>query len=341
MKFTVLFIMFCCLFFPGFNVVRAEKVAAFSDFIKPDMFLIKDGRFYVTEDAVIFIYSLKDFKLQKKFGREGEGPQEFFINWNRANDMIVISIDNDLLVVNSWGKLSYFTKEGKYLRERRIPANVGQWFGCLGDRFVGRKYLRENDGLQYHGIVLYDSRFNKIRFIYKHVHGVQWRLKKPFNPLTIDQAFFEIADNKIFVIDGDRTSVHVFDREGNKLFTVTNPDKPVVFSEQDKKEKIKSYRYNKTWSRVYEARKSLYRWPAYWPLLRWFYLDPAEKRIYLQTYEAKEDKLKYIVYDFNGRFIKRCWLPYLGGMLFNAGKYYQLRDNEKEETWELHVNTVN
>lgn len=328
----LLVVLFFCL-----GPLRAEKIAVFKDFVKPDMYLIDDGRLYVTEDAVIFIYSLQDFKLQKKFGRQGEGPGEFFINWSRANDMIVISTANNQLIVNSWGKLSYFAKDGKYLRERRIPANVGQWFNCLGERFVGRKYIREKDGLQYHGIVLYDADFNKVRFVYKHVHGVQWRLKKPFNPLTVDQAFFEIADNKIFVIDGARTAVRIFDQEGKKLFTAANPDKPVVFNEQDKKEKIASYKYNKTWKRIYETRKPLFRWPSYWPPLRWFFLDPADKKIYLQTYEAREDKLKYIVYDFSGRFLNKCLLPYRGRMLFNGGRFYQLLENEENETWELYV----
>jgi hypothetical protein len=325
----------------GFSVVQAEKLATFSNFVYPDMFLIHEGRLYITEDAVIFIYSLKDSNLQKKFGREGEGPQEFFINWNRANDMILISIHDHQLVVNSWGKLSYFTKDGQYIRERRIPANVGQWFGCLGNGFVGRKYFRDSDGIQHHGIVLYDPDFNKIRDIYRHVHGVQWRLKKPFNPLTVDQADFLIADNKIFVIDGSRTAVYVFNREGKQLFTVTNPDKPVPFDEEDKKAEIESYKYNKTWNRVYETRKNLFQWPSYWPPLRTFFLDPTDKKIYLQTYEAKEDKLKYIVYDFSGRLIKKILLPYQGRMVFDHGRFYQLLENEETETWELHMNKVN
>ncbi len=325
----------------GFSAVQAEKLATFSDFVYPDMFLIHEGRLYITEDAVIFIYSLKDFNLQKKFGREGEGPQEFFINWNRGYDMILIRIHDNQLVVNSWGKLSYFTKDGKYLRERRTPANVGQWFGCLGSGFVGRKSSRDNDGIQHHGIVLYDADFNKICDIYRHVHGLQLRSKKPFNPLTVDKADFLIADNKIFVIDGDRTAVYVFTQEGKQLFTVTNPDKPVPFDEEDKKAEIESYKYNKLWSRLYETRKNLFQWPSYWPPLRTFFLDPTDKKIYLQTYEVKEDKLKYIVYDFSGRLIKKIPLPYRGRMVFYGGRFYQLLENEETETWELHVNKVN
>ncbi len=57
--------------------------------------------------------------------------------------------------------------------------------------------------------------------------------------------------------------------------------------------------------------------------------------------EAKEDKLKYIVYDFSGRFIKKILLPYQGRMVFDGGRFYQLLENEETETWELHVNKVN
>jgi hypothetical protein len=54
----------------------------------------------------------------------------------------------------------------------------------------------------------------------------------------------------------------------------------------------------------------------------------------------KPKKIKYIVYDFNGRYIKKCPLPYQGRMVFNGGKFYRLLENEQTETWELHVNDI-
>jgi uncharacterized protein YlbG (UPF0298 family) len=68
----------------------------------------------VTQEATVFIYSLKDFKLVKKFGKAGEGPREF-----RILPQLPLNIDarTDQIIVNSFGKVSYFTKQGEFIKE--------------------------------------------------------------------------------------------------------------------------------------------------------------------------------------------------------------------------------
>ena len=56
------------------------KVIPMPDLMKPQLILLDKTQMYITEDTSIFIYSLKDFKLIKKFGKRGEGPQEFIVN---------------------------------------------------------------------------------------------------------------------------------------------------------------------------------------------------------------------------------------------------------------------
>ena len=53
-----------------FTFVHAKKIATLEELIKPDIMFIGDDRMYITEGASIYIYSLKDYKLIKKFGKE-------------------------------------------------------------------------------------------------------------------------------------------------------------------------------------------------------------------------------------------------------------------------------
>lgn len=115
-------LLFCISASPAYT----EKPAEFPDIVNPDNFIISGNRLYISEDAVISIYSGKDFSLVKRFGTEGEGPKEFFINRARGWDMLQIFIDNNRLVVNSSGvKFTYHTLDGEYIKETRIRLGNG------------------------------------------------------------------------------------------------------------------------------------------------------------------------------------------------------------------------
>ena len=57
-------------------VLFAEEVTLLEIF-NPSSIKVDDQNIYIAQGENIFIYSAKDFKLIKKFGRLGEGPQEF------------------------------------------------------------------------------------------------------------------------------------------------------------------------------------------------------------------------------------------------------------------------
>lgn len=44
--------------------------------LKPEMIRVLDDELFVVEGAAVWIYSLKDLKLKRKIGRQGEGPGE-------------------------------------------------------------------------------------------------------------------------------------------------------------------------------------------------------------------------------------------------------------------------
>jgi hypothetical protein len=318
------------------NFSFAGKVATFTEFVNPYSILIDGDRLYISEGVTVFIYSLKDYRLVKKFGREGEGPGEVLLRRRVGNTEITLSADNQYLIVNTSGKVIYFTKDGEFVKEKRIET-TGRWLAPLGDCFVGRKFTQEPDGL-YHSIVIYDSNLKKIKEIYRHIHGFQGARKK-FNPLTVEQADFNISDDKIFVIDGARTKIIVYNKKGEPLFTITPKDEMVPFTEEDKKSMVEGYKRNPFWKRFYERRKDLFKFPKFYPPIRWFFLDPIDKKIYLKTQKIEKGKRKWLVFDFSGTFIKQLFLPQ-GFLRFYNGKYYCFVENEEEEVWELFVERV-
>ena len=57
-----------------------EKTAVLPELQRPNMVLADSKQLYVADGASVLIYSLKDLKLRKKFGRKGEGPGEFKVS---------------------------------------------------------------------------------------------------------------------------------------------------------------------------------------------------------------------------------------------------------------------
>jgi hypothetical protein len=323
------------------NVFFAAKVAVLPEVLHPYGFRVDGDRFFVTQGITIFIYSTKDYKLIKQFGKEGEGPGEILLDRRTGNDEIGISIRPDYLIVNSVFKVLYFTKDGNYVKEYKIAETGGRMVEPLGNQFVGKTF-HNKEGVIYHGVAIYDANLEKVKEIYHHKHGWQGS-KMEFNPLTIEQAAFEICDDKIFVLDGDRTMIIVFNSKGEKLFTITHNDEMVKFTDKHKEEIVQNYRFNPSWKAYYEMKKRFFMFPEYFPPIRWYYIDPLEKKVYLETEKVENQKRRYIVYDFKGKLIKKVMLTceqvnILGKLTaFHGGKCYQLFENEDTDKCELFI----
>ncbi|MFC2146666.1 hypothetical protein ACFLRT_04815 [Acidobacteriota bacterium] len=79
----------------------ADKVIPLANLSRPTAVEVSKDNAYIVDGIHVYIYSLTDFKLKKKFGRIGEGPQEF-------KSWILLYVKPDHIFINSPNKISYF-----------------------------------------------------------------------------------------------------------------------------------------------------------------------------------------------------------------------------------------
>jgi hypothetical protein len=317
----------------------AKKVTTLTEIMKPVNIQADSTRLYVIEGASIFIYSLKDYQLLKKFGKEGEGPGEFVINPRLPNSL---DVSTDDIIVNSMGKLSYFSKDGTFKREIKCTI-TSLLFQPMGDQLIGMGQVLDSEKL-YNTVNFYDSNLKKIKEIYRADTG----LKGPGKGIEALQKvfWFQYYDNKIFLPGEDDAAVDAFDKNMNKLFTLRVEVKKQKVTDEFKNEFVD---YLKTSSRtkdIYELLLKPVRFPDSFPTIQFFF--GADNILYVLTWIRENDKYQFHTFDMKGKFLKKLWIPlvfqsYLEPfpLTVNNGKLYQVIENMDEETWELHVSEIN
>lgn len=312
----------------------AKKVATLEGLMRPDAIAIGNDRFYATEGVSIFIYSMKDFSLLKKFGKQGEGPREFKAS-PFGTPMVVMPYD-DKIYVSSSAKLSLFTKDGKYIEEYKInPFTViipfkdkYMYTGTTGDQ--SETLLTVN---------LYDKNFKKLKELY--VSDFQVGQNASFNyPLT-NFAFVPYKDRIYLAAGKDGFAIDVFDEEGKKLYRIKKDYAPVKLHEQYKEKTINWYKNHPNFKQFWEYFKTRIKFKSEYPAIR--DMIPLDDRIYVLTYKMKGELTECIILDLKGNELKRAYVlaPEQIGMDFypkytiHNKAFYTLLENEDEETWEL------
>ena len=324
------------------GLLLTAKVIPMPDLVKPFRIRVDTDKIYVGEGATIYIYSAKDFKLLTTFGRAGEGPREFKLY---PEESAYFDVQSDKIAAASIGKLSFFTKEGKFIDEKKlVGGGPQQFYRIMGDKLVGEKLLQDKDML-YKSVSIYDWDLNKIREIFRFKYYIQRR--RQYNPIGRGMYIhnFYVFHNKIFIGgEIDSGAIHVFDANGKRLYTVKPELDKVKFTQADKKGYIESFTSNAEYIRIYERIKHRFKYPQYFPL--WENFVVADNKIYIQTYKRNDADThnEFLILNIQGEPVKRVWLPMDEYFDFNPCPYtiannnlYQFVENEDTEMWELHI----
>jgi hypothetical protein len=312
--------------------IHGEKVAVIGEVLKPATISVDDTQFYVTEGALIFIYSLKDYTLVKKFGKEGQGPQEFAVVPQLP---IALNVNHKNIIVNSLFKISYFTKNGSFIKEIKTKATRSFIFVPLKEGFVGMSQIFP-EGVVYNIVNIFDAELNR---------GVEIARMKVGNPekkivLLKQTLAYQTHDNKIFVTGEKGFVINVFDHTGEKLYSITQEYERIKFAPKFEKEIREAFK--KQDALQYEYLKNKLEFPDYFPPISSFFID--NNKVYAGTYNLQGDTLEFYIFSLKGKLLKKQFVTFsfIEGSLqpypltMKNGKLYQLIENEEEE-WELHV----
>jgi hypothetical protein len=334
----------------------AKRVGVLDGLLKPSIIDIHKDLLYIMDTEKVRVYSLMDLKLINSFGKKGEGPGEYKII---VQIPLRLQAHQDLLLVESYDKLLYFTLDGKYLREMRKPFILGM-FTQIGTNLIARRVLQPQDGTpSISSVKIYNQNLEEVKELYRQPfiqQGVGLNLKID---LSQDFLLYSVYDNKIFVDESRKGFViEVFDFTGKKLYEINNPYDKIPITNTVKARLIKDVEmdphiqrqmklFGATWKEL--SKNFQFIFPDHYPPIRTMNID--NHRIYVKTFKKKADKEEYIIMDLKGKVLKKAFVPqtakpWIMSMLMGIrletiynGKVYYVQENEDEE-WELLVQAI-
>jgi hypothetical protein len=332
-------------------IVFAGEIVPLPEIFNPEMLEVDGDELFVTQETTVLIYSLEDYKLKKKFGRKGQGPGDFqSFKWYlaRAKD-IDLTILPDTIFVGSMLKASYFSREGNFIKEKRLRevmmtvniAPLGKGFAARGIKSERDEMKKGKPGLYYTFNIL-DKEGYKIKELcrYHFPYGVAKKIPE-----------YHVTGNRIFISGKDGLVIDVYDEQGNLEKTIKKDYKKVEFAREDKQKIIKWYQEDPYYRKYFVPNKR--RWnllqddiekAKYFPEFHIFLI--SDGKLFLQTYRIKDGKTEFLVFDLEGKFLKTLYLPlvykdFTIPHLYTIGKGKLYRLVEKaDENYMLHITGI-
>lgn len=311
-----------------------NKVIPLPDLLNPESISIDKTQMYITEKSNVYIYSLGDFKLLKKFGKAGSGPKEFLVS---GQAQLFLNSQGKDLVISSQLKVSIYNKKGEYIKENRVTALFSSFFRPFQGKFVGTKLVVENN-IMYFTVDIFDKNFNQVKRLFKQKHFFQQG--KKMNPVGRLPLFF-IYKNKVYV-ENATGNIHVFDTTGKEVKIISPKFKPVPLTKAHKTQVINFFKNDPQIKQYWNLFKDNLEFPKYFPNLRQTIV--SDGLIYMQTWRVEDGKSEIIIYDIDGNSVKNLMisLPDVELMSRNPiavhqNKIYQIVENIDEEQWELNI----
>lgn len=337
-------------FLPLLSFASTSTVARFPQLGNPKNLIVDGNQVIITDYPYIYIYSLEDYSLLKKFGSRGMGPGEFYIDKEdlslKATGLLTV-VHSDRIVVSSMGRLSFFNRSGEFLE--MISKN--RYGGArklipLGSRFVGFQVDRGKGDKLSAVLSRYDENLKKGKEMFRCDFWVpRIRGDIHFFRRTADSILFKVYDNTLFTAEGgaDKFLIDVFDSNGKKRYSIQRDYEKIKVTEGFIKKVHNYFRFK--FKRGLEPNLKRTKFPDYFPAIRHFTV--SDKKIYVITHKKSGDNSEIIVLDLPGNLLKKVMVPvkeknveYLYPYSIHGGKLYQIVENEETEEWELHVTEI-
>lgn len=322
----------------------AANRGSFPELINPERILVDGGKIFITEGINVFIYSLKDLKLVKKFGKEGEGPQEFKRFPAPWLPSLRVFLKPDQLFINSLGKISFFTRDGKFVKEKKTK-NIWHVFIPFENKYIVFALIRE-DKIMYFTYSLYNSDFILEKEVYRELNPEQDGKKMdPIVMSSIKEIFFRYENKGRFFLPSFDGIIHIFDIKGNEIGTINPAYSKVPVTSELVQEFDDFFKKDIRFKQIYAFERKRLVYPKYLPLLKDYRV--ADGKVYVIDNKKENEKYESFIFNLDGKLLKKVWLPLVDQDILavypftiTGGKIFQLVENEDEEEWELHVSEI-
>jgi hypothetical protein len=319
--------------------------------MKPSSINVYGDELYILESGVILVYSLKDLKLIRKFGRKGDGPGELQVIPTYSNKLTAYP---QYILVETFARLIYFSKDGTLQKEIKKKSPFYFKTIPIGNNFVINKF-KQDQKVFYNCLSLFDAEMNEIKEIYSQEHFQQGAVPAIKLDMLLEIALFEVVDDKIFVEESPKGFIiQVYDSKGNKLYRIEKEYEKVKVTDAYENEMMERFKEDPSIKAQggYEQIKNIFkpRFPKIFPAIQGLYV--SNKKIYVQTYKVKKNKEEYVIMDLKGNIIKRVYIHKFDNVTLmgkiqgtklhtiHNDKLYYLLESEDEEEWELHIEEI-
>jgi hypothetical protein len=324
-------ILFFAVFFMVIFSLFAEKMASFSNIFNPKMFFVDENKLYIADQYSVFIFSTADYKLLYQLGRKGEGPGEFLSTPG-------FQVLKDRILIHERNKFVFFSKDGKFIEEKRSPSISFRNIAFLGKNFIAMNMDIDEKNRTGLNISLFNLEFKKIKILNEGEKINLFSRKKKKYSLIGTLIDFRLMDSRIYIVDGRKGfHIEVYSYQGIKLFEIYKDIKRIMTRDIHKERRYKEIQNIPAVRRrgLDSVKKTSY-FPEYLPEILDFFV--SDGRLYVKTYVIKEAKEEFKVLDTKGNLIKTLYLPQAQKNLyaFYKNRFYYLEDNMEREEWDLY-----
>jgi hypothetical protein len=305
------------------------------EILKPDVIKVDESQVYIVEGIKIYIYAKNDLSLKKIFGKSGTQKDKFRLN-DRGRKKVVIDVQSDVVLVNSYERISFFSKDGSFLKMREAIAQT-DYYQKAGNKLVATNFFWEkNHTHATESIILCDDKLKPLGNLYKTSSGCgrQLRLmrgKKAKYNLFQEYFDFKVRGNHIYIADSSKgLFISVFDLEGNKEYDINNPYEQIRIPKEEKEKREEEVKGESIWK--YREYLELIC-PKYYPAFKEFWV--AGNFIYVNTYQKQGNKQKIMILDLKGKLVREVYVPNVKHADLFDNQFFYLRQNRDQE-WELY-----
>jgi len=337
-----------------FSVSVFPKKMVLPQLNKPDSIQVKNQRIYITENEKIFIYSLPDLKPVKTFGRAGQGPQELQLYQNsmKYREKICITIFKNQIWVGSLRKMSCFSKNGDFIREKRLTDPLAIAMAPLGNHYIGVSMDREGFAQWTYSFNIYNSFGRKVKTLCSHkksMHAGQ------VNKVGIGYVFIDrltkgpeyvLYGNNIYISGGPGFTIDVYNQNGERIKKISHPYRKQKIASSEKPKILKAHRGSRMEEHVWKQAKKIIKVPDYYPEFRTFQI--SDQKIYVQTFKKSAGRTEFLIFNLEGNLSGQVYVPLKYNNFIEPFRYviysgtmYQLHENLEKEEWELYITNLN